>query len=507
MSTRGRSLSMFVVQRTFALVRRGYDTQEVDRHLELVASWFQSTDIGAALSHERAQLDQRERAVQRAEAELERSVRGAQLEAEATLEGARRRAQADTGAGERALAERRAQAERERAEILDAARAEAEASTVVRAAREEADRVVRAAREEAERIVVAAREEANAVVAAAREEAERAVTVAGEEAERIVGATGQEAERELAGARLVVEQLLTRLVRRRWRRPRACRPRRRRTRAPTPSAAAARPTASSRPRGASAAAGPRGCLRTWPREVLRQALADPRRDRPPNPCSSPPPVALDLAPALELPALGAAQLRASPDVRPTHQREDAQVQDGTVGSRRLVPDVDVVAAHERELGHLDVQPLGEVDLRAAHDRVHRQLDPLGRELDLVEVEVAAAHDVQRGAPIAQPPAALAIAAAHDRHQPVRATRPRLHGEAAGLGRPDRRAAGGLEVGRQRLELAAGARRVGRVQALVELVDRELPVARRAAQPVSGPLAIRVGGTQLRKGRLAHRHGA
>src|ERR1700742_4541274 len=89
MSSRGQSLSMFVVQRTFSRVRRGYDPDEVDRHLELVSRWFTSTEIGQALAHERAALEQRERA-------LARELEGARLEADATLEGARRLAEADS---------------------------------------------------------------------------------------------------------------------------------------------------------------------------------------------------------------------------------------------------------------------------------------------------------------------------------------------------------------------------------------------------------------------------
>ena len=44
---------MFVVQRAFSRVRRGYDPDEVDRHLELVSQWFTSTDIGRTFTHER----------------------------------------------------------------------------------------------------------------------------------------------------------------------------------------------------------------------------------------------------------------------------------------------------------------------------------------------------------------------------------------------------------------------------------------------------------------------
>src|SRR3954470_8809986 len=127
MSSRGRSLSMFVVQRTFTLVRRGYDPAEVDRHLELVAGWFTSTEVGRELSRGRAQLEQRERDLERARGELEQSVRGAQLEADATLEGARKRAEAQAGEGDRALAAAREEASellaaagREREAILDA---------------------------------------------------------------------------------------------------------------------------------------------------------------------------------------------------------------------------------------------------------------------------------------------------------------------------------------------------------------------------------------------------
>ena len=91
---------MFVVQRAFSRVRRGYDPDEVDRHLELVSQWFTSTDIGRTFTHERAELAQRERAVAAKEAEQAQSVEGARLEAEATLEGARRRADAEARAAD-----------------------------------------------------------------------------------------------------------------------------------------------------------------------------------------------------------------------------------------------------------------------------------------------------------------------------------------------------------------------------------------------------------------------
>jgi DivIVA domain-containing protein len=101
---------MFVVQRTFSRVRRGYDPAEVDRHLELVSRWFTSTQVGQALSHERAELQERERRLGEREGELARALEGARLEADGLVEGARRRADADTGGAERALAAAREEA-------------------------------------------------------------------------------------------------------------------------------------------------------------------------------------------------------------------------------------------------------------------------------------------------------------------------------------------------------------------------------------------------------------
>src|SRR3982751_4876359 len=119
MSSRGQSLSMFVVQRTFRRVRRGYDPAEVDRHLELVSQWFTSTDAGRALAEERARLHERE-------AEAHRLLEGARREGEATIEGARLRAQADGREAERMLAEAE--------EIRSAARVEAAAAEAIREA-------------------------------------------------------------------------------------------------------------------------------------------------------------------------------------------------------------------------------------------------------------------------------------------------------------------------------------------------------------------------------------
>ena len=189
MSARGQSLSMFVVQRSFSRVRRGYDPDEVDRHLELVSRWFTSTDAGQAFTHERAQLLGRERAVAGMEADMVGVIEGARLEAEATLDGARRRADADTQAAERTLAEAheqaaaiRSDAEAQRAEILDQARTEAAAAGVMRAAREHASTIVAEANAEAERIHAEARSAGERLLAAARADAAEAAEALREQA-------------------------------------------------------------------------------------------------------------------------------------------------------------------------------------------------------------------------------------------------------------------------------------------------------------------------------------
>src|SRR3954470_2214451 len=81
------SHSIFVVQRTFTTVRRGYDPDEVDRHLQLVAEMFNRGRSG----EERREAE-RDRSAARHELEA------AKLEAEATVEGARKRADADIAA-------------------------------------------------------------------------------------------------------------------------------------------------------------------------------------------------------------------------------------------------------------------------------------------------------------------------------------------------------------------------------------------------------------------------
>jgi DivIVA domain-containing protein len=161
MSSRGQSLSMFVVQRTFTRVLRGYDPDEVDRHLELVSQWFTSTDAGRAFAHARKELAERERAVAAREAEQARGVTGARLEADATLEGAGRRAAAAIREAEERAAALVAEARGEAEKILDATRAEAAAlAQRLRAEAEEDLRIyIDRRRREADRLAEAARRE------------------------------------------------------------------------------------------------------------------------------------------------------------------------------------------------------------------------------------------------------------------------------------------------------------------------------------------------------------
>jgi DivIVA domain-containing protein len=178
-SRHGQSLALFVVQRTFPRVRRGYDPDEVDRHLELVSRWFASTPGGEAFAHERTRLAERSR-------EVERELHGAQVEAEAILEGARRRADADARSAAGLLDQARAEAEAERSRLLDAAREEAaaERARLVAEAAEERARLVAEAAEERARLLAAAEEEVREYVARRRREADRLVAAARRERRR-----------------------------------------------------------------------------------------------------------------------------------------------------------------------------------------------------------------------------------------------------------------------------------------------------------------------------------
>src|SRR3954466_5610330 len=97
----GDSRSIYVVQRTFSRVRRGYDPAEVDRHLQLVSEWFVGSRMGELAREIEGRLEARERTVAEREQQVRRLLDGAAVEADATLEGARLKAAADLRAAER----------------------------------------------------------------------------------------------------------------------------------------------------------------------------------------------------------------------------------------------------------------------------------------------------------------------------------------------------------------------------------------------------------------------
>jgi DivIVA domain-containing protein len=164
MSSGGDSRSLFVVQRAFRRVRRGYDPDEVDRHLQLVSEWFSQGRGGRTAREAEQQLAAREEALAAAEADARRDAEGARVEADATLEGARLRAAAAIES-----------AEREAQRIVGAAHAEAE--RIVAATRAEAERIAAAARAEGERLLETMRGEAEAQAGAHRAELDRELRV------------------------------------------------------------------------------------------------------------------------------------------------------------------------------------------------------------------------------------------------------------------------------------------------------------------------------------------
>src|SRR4051794_24067665 len=104
MPTSGDSRSLFVVQRAFRRVRRGYDPEEVDRHLQLVSEWFASGRGGRTAREAEQALNERERAAEAAEEEARKRIEGQRVEAEAALEGARLKAKGDVEAAGREAA-------------------------------------------------------------------------------------------------------------------------------------------------------------------------------------------------------------------------------------------------------------------------------------------------------------------------------------------------------------------------------------------------------------------
>lgn len=174
--------AVYVVQRAFRLVRRGYDPDEVDRHLRLVTEWFRTSTPGREALELKAQLTARERALAEREAQVQHLQESARVEAQATLEGARLRADSD-----------RAKAEK----IVDEARLRAQAATIITTAQATAEEAVARAQATAGDLVG----DAEAQAARLTEEAGHLLEQARAEAR---GAT----EHELNSARAAGEQLL-----------------------------------------------------------------------------------------------------------------------------------------------------------------------------------------------------------------------------------------------------------------------------------------------------------
>jgi len=80
---------------------------------------------------------------------------------------------------------------------------------------------------------------------------------------------------------------------------------------------------------------------------------------------------------------------------------------------------------------------------------------------------------------------------HRRH--ARRQQARTGSAAAAAGR--RRGRGLGQVGEQRLQIAAGARRPGGGESFFELFCGQAPGDRVLAQPIGDPLALRIGGPQ------------
>ncbi|MDX6722423.1 MAG: DivIVA protein, partial [Solirubrobacteraceae bacterium] len=86
MAGAGESRSLYVVQRHFRRVRRGYDPEEVDRHLHVVSEWLRQGRSGESVRDLEAELHSRERDVAQAEDQARRLLEDARAEAQATLE-------------------------------------------------------------------------------------------------------------------------------------------------------------------------------------------------------------------------------------------------------------------------------------------------------------------------------------------------------------------------------------------------------------------------------------
>src|SRR3954452_20410014 len=88
MSRRAESLSVFVVQRHFRQVRRGYDPAEVDRHLDVISQWLNGSHVAQAVREGEAALARLEREAEEAVGCARSIVDDAQRGADTTLKSA-----------------------------------------------------------------------------------------------------------------------------------------------------------------------------------------------------------------------------------------------------------------------------------------------------------------------------------------------------------------------------------------------------------------------------------
>ncbi len=83
------SFSVYVVQRHFRRVFRGYDPDEVDAHLEQISRWFSASELSKVSREEAERLGKREAAA----VAIEQSARDMKEAAERALHAARGEAQ------------------------------------------------------------------------------------------------------------------------------------------------------------------------------------------------------------------------------------------------------------------------------------------------------------------------------------------------------------------------------------------------------------------------------
>lgn len=172
------SLAVYVRQRSFKKVMRGYDPDEVDRHLETIAQMVSTGAVADLVREQEEQLAEREAAVEAAAAhaqelveQAERELNAARLEADATIEGANAKARGIVHEAEQTLDQARIQAEA--TEVLTHAR-EAAKAEIVRA-RAEADALIEQAKTDG---LKAVEQDIDEYVARRKREADRLVEAA-----------------------------------------------------------------------------------------------------------------------------------------------------------------------------------------------------------------------------------------------------------------------------------------------------------------------------------------